>query len=118
LASAESSKRVTAATREPFKSVGRTLLTLGVDLATVKLTATLLVAYDLIGLVDLGEFCLRLRIILILVRMVLLRKLAKRRFTFFRLRRFGDAQHAIGIAHVSAFPRKREMSWDSAAICL
>ena len=75
-------------------------LALGVDLAAVELRPLFLVADDLVGLIDFREVFLRLRIVLVLIRVVLLGQLAKSRFDFLGLRRFGDAQHAIGIAHI------------------
>ncbi len=98
----ETGKRVAMSAAEAL-SAGETLkgrLAFGIDLAPVKLTTLVLVAHNFIGLVQFCKALLRFRIILVLIRMVLFGQFAKSRFYFLGLRRFGDAQHAIGIAHI------------------
>src|SRR6185369_2261575 len=51
-------------------------LAIGVDLAAVELLALVLVAHDLVGGIDLGKARSRLRIVLVVVRVMLLGKLA------------------------------------------
>ena len=76
-----------------------TLLAGRVDLATVEGAAVLLVADDLVGLVQRGKTVLRLGIVRILVRMMLLGELAVRRFDVLGRGALRHAQHLIGILH-------------------
>ena len=77
----------------------RARLALGVDLAAVERRALLLVAKDFVGTAHFGEFVLRLGV-LTLVRMILLRQLAKSRLDFCGACRLRHAEHLIRIAHV------------------
>lgn len=107
---AEARERIAMRAAAKPLSAGKSLkhrLALGIDFATVELGALVLVAYDFIGLIHFRKSLLRLRIVLILIRVVLLGQLAKGRFYFFGLRRFGDAQHAIGIAHIVPLSGKK-----------
>ena len=75
------------------------LLAGSIDLAAVEGAAVLLVADDLIGLVQRGKTVLRLGIVRILVRMMLLGELAVRRLDVLGRGALRHAQHVIGILH-------------------
>jgi hypothetical protein len=90
--------RAAPARRKTLEAV----LAFRIDLAAIELAALVLVAHDLIGGVQLGEFILRLRVLLVAVGVMLLGEAAKR---LLDLRLAGGAAHAqdlVGIAHLRA----------------
>src|SRR5690606_24225020 len=76
-----------------------TRLARGVDLSIVEAFALLLVAEDLVSLVDFGKAFLRLRIIRPLVGMVFLGEAAKSRLYVLGRRAFRHAEHFIRVSH-------------------
>ena len=77
-------------------------LAFGVDLAAVELAALLLVAEDLVGGVDLGEFRLRLGVVGAPVRVVLLGEFPVGALDLRLAGGTGDPEHVIGIAHCTS----------------
>src|SRR5690606_13561177 len=93
----ESRERIPARAAE----IGKARLSRTVDFAAVELAPLHLVTDDLIGLIDLCETVLGLRVIRVLVRMIFLCELAERRLDVLRRSVLRNAQDVIGIAHLS-----------------
>jgi hypothetical protein len=97
----ETCKRIAAGTFEAVEQG----LAVRADLAAVESSAVLLVADDLVGLVNSRETVLGLGVMRILVRMMLLGQLAERRFYVLCRGVLRNAQHVVGILH--ALPAER-----------